>query len=76
MKTLTRPTLTILSKRQQEILRAACDGAADKVIAAELGVSPRTLEGHWRAIHQKLGTSNRCQAGFIFAAIRGQTFGT
>ena len=70
MNTLTQPTLTILSKRQQEILQAACDGVPDKVIAADLGVSPRTLEGHWRAIHQKLGTTNRCQAGFTFAALR------
>lgn len=59
-----------LSKRQQEILQAACVGTPDKVIADKLGVSPRTLEGHWRAIHQKLGTTNRCQAGFIFAALR------
>jgi len=70
MNTLTPTTLTILSKRQQEILEAACAGAPDKVIAADLGVSPRTLEGHWRAIHQKLGTTNRCQAGFLFAALR------
>jgi len=40
------------------------------MIAIELGVSPRTLEGHWRAIHQKLGTMNRCQAGFMFAVLR------
>jgi hypothetical protein len=33
-------------------------------------LSPRTLEGHWRAIHRKLGSVNRCQAGFIFAALR------
>jgi hypothetical protein len=48
----------------------------------KLGVSPRTLEGHWRAIQRKLGSVNRCQAGFIFAALRdnrgepGQTFTT
>jgi DNA-binding NarL/FixJ family response regulator len=70
MKTLTPPTLTVLSKRQQEILQAACGGVPDKAIAADLGVSPRTLEGHWRAIHQKLGTANRCQAGFVYAALR------
>jgi DNA-binding NarL/FixJ family response regulator len=70
MKNLAPPAFTSLSKRQQEILSAACGGVPDKVIAADLGVSPRTLEGHWRAIHQKLGTSNRCQAGFIFAALR------
>lgn len=70
MNTLVPPPHTTLSKRQEEILRAACEGVPDKAIAADLGVSPRTLEGHWRAIHQKLGTTNRCQAGFIFAALR------
>jgi len=63
-------TLAFLSKRQQEILLAACLGTPDKVIADKLGVSPRTLEGHWRAIHRKLGSVNRCQAGFLFAAVR------
>jgi DNA-binding NarL/FixJ family response regulator len=63
-------TAVLLSKRQQEILLAACLGTPDKVIADNLGVSPRTLEGHWRAIHRKLGSLNRCQAGFLFAAAR------
>ena len=70
MKTIALPTVVGLSKRQEEVLRAACEGMGDKAIAAELGVSPRTLESHWRAIHQKLGTANRCQAGFVFAALR------
>ena len=65
---LIAPTL---SRRQEEILQAACvAGLPDKVIAEQLGVSPRTLEGHWRAIHRKLGTLNRCQAGFMFAMLR------
>jgi DNA-binding NarL/FixJ family response regulator len=64
------PALMALSKRQEEVLQAACDGKPDKFIAGQLGVSPRTLEGHWRAIHRKLGSVNRCQAGFIYAAIR------
>ena len=67
---LTAPTL---SRRQEEILHAACVGIPDKVIAEKLGVSPRTLEGHWRAIHRKLGTLNRCQAGFMFALLRENT---
>ena len=40
---LTIPILTVLSKRQEEIFQAACDGVPDKIIAAELGVSPQTL---------------------------------
>ena len=75
MNTLTSAVSSNLSKRQQEILQAACVGTPDKVIADKLGVSPRTLEGHWRAIHQKLGTSNRCQAGFTFVALRENTQG-
>jgi DNA-binding NarL/FixJ family response regulator len=62
--------LKVLSKRQQEILQAACGGKTDKIIAEQLGVSPRTLEGHWRAIHRKLGSVNRCQAGFIYGVLR------
>lgn len=67
-----RPTL---SKRQEEVLEAACLGAPDKVIAERLQVSTRTLEGHWRAIHRKLGSLNRCQAGFLFAALRENPHG-
>ena len=62
-----RPTL---SKRQEEILQAVALGTPDKLIAAALKVSTRTLEGHWRAIHRKLGCLNRCQAGFRFASLR------
>jgi DNA-binding CsgD family transcriptional regulator len=75
MKTLTAPISPALSKRQEEILQAASVGMPDKLIAEQLGVSPRTLEGHWRAIHRKLGSVNRCQAGFIFAALRENTRG-
>ena len=56
---LTIPILSALSKRQEEILQAACEGLPDKLIADRLGVSPRTLEGHWRAIHHKLGSVMR-----------------
>ncbi len=65
----------VLSKRQREILLAACLGKTDKTIADTLGVSPRTMEGHWRAIHRKLGSVNRCQAGFLFAILRESTQG-
>lgn len=64
-----------LSKRQQEILAASALGAPDKVIADQLQISTRTLEGHWRAIHRKLGSLNRCQAGFLFAALRENPHG-
>ena len=68
-------TLPSLSRRQAEILQLACVGAPDKRIAEKLQVSTRTLEGHWRAIHRKLGSLNRCQAGFLFAALRENPYG-
>ena len=73
MNALTPLVAPALSKRQEEILLSACVGMTDKVIADKLGVSPRTLESHWRAIRRKLGTVNRCQAGYVFAALRETT---
>lgn len=67
--------LPSLSRRQAEILQLACVGAPDKQIAEKLQVSTRTPEGHWRAIHRKLGSLNRCQAGFLFAALRKNPHG-
>jgi DNA-binding CsgD family transcriptional regulator len=73
MKTPTFPVSLVLSRRQEEILQAACEGLPDKLIADRLGISPRTPEGHWRAIHHKLGSVNRCQARLIFTAPREST---
>jgi DNA-binding CsgD family transcriptional regulator len=75
MKALSATVRPQLSKRQEEILQAAALGVPDKLIADNLEVSTRTLEGHWRAIHRKLGSLNRCQAGFLFAALRENTHG-
>ena len=75
IETSTLSLKPILSKRQEEILLAASLGSPDKVIAEKLQVSTRTLEGHWRAIHRKLGSLNRCQAGFLFALLRENTHG-
>jgi DNA-binding CsgD family transcriptional regulator len=72
---LSPAALPELSKRQQEILAASALGASDKLIADQLQISTRTLEGHWRAIHRKLGSLNRCQAGFLFAALRENPHG-
>jgi DNA-binding CsgD family transcriptional regulator len=73
IKALSATLRPSLSKRQEEILQAAALGVPDKLIADNLEVSTRTLEGHWRAIHRKLGSLNRCQAGFLFAALRENT---
>ena len=48
----------ILSGREQQILRGVAAGWEDSVIAAELGISPATVEAHRKHIRQKLGVHN------------------
>lgn len=51
-----------LSRRELEVLRAAARGLANKQIAAELGLSPRTVQTHLTNIFAKLGVSSRTEA--------------
>jgi FixJ family two-component response regulator len=44
-----------LSKRELQVLRLIIDGKANKVIAGELTLSPKTVEAHRAAIMRKLG---------------------
>lgn len=47
--------LSRLSRKQREVLPIICDGHSNKVAAHELGMSPRTLEQHRKAIMVKTG---------------------
>jgi len=49
--------LSQLSNRELEVLRRIADGLGSKEIAAELGVSPRTVETHRANLMRKLGVS-------------------
>lgn len=51
-----------LSPREREVLRLVAAGKANKEIAAELGVTERTVKFHVTAIFNKLGAENRAQA--------------
>lgn len=46
--------LSALSKREQQVLALLVEGKLSKVIADELGISPRTVEGHRARIMSKL----------------------
>ena len=52
----------ILSKREAEVIRRAREGATDKEIADELGLSVPTLRTYWGRVRQKLGAVNRTHA--------------
>jgi DNA-binding CsgD family transcriptional regulator len=51
-----------LSPRESEVLRLLARGRSTQSLAAELGISPRTVHKHTERIHAKLGTHDRAQA--------------
>jgi len=54
--------LTLLTKRELEILSSLAAGRTNKEIAAEKAVSTNTVKYHIRNLFEKLGVSNRGQA--------------
>ena len=53
-----------LTPREREVLQSFSDGAPNKVVAARLSLSPRTVEMHRARIFRKLDVSNLPQALF------------
>lgn len=51
-----------LSLREREILRMLSQGATSKEIAADLGLSPKTVDNHRARILTKLGAANTAEA--------------
>lgn len=51
-----------LTPRERMVLRSLVLGRPNKVIAHELGISPRTVEAHRAAIMQKLGVRSLAEA--------------
>lgn len=53
-----RSRIAELSQRQQQVMQLAVNGATNKEIAAELGISPRTVEDYRAWVMQRLGAKN------------------
>jgi NarL family two-component system response regulator LiaR len=51
-----------LTDREMDVLRAAAHGHANKVIAAQLGISVQTVQVHLHNVFGKLGVSSRSEA--------------
>jgi DNA-binding NarL/FixJ family response regulator len=49
-----RGMLEVLTRREREVLTLVADGRTNKEIAADLGISPRTVESHREAVTRKL----------------------
>lgn len=54
--------VSALSPREREVLAALVEGKANKMIAFELGISPRTVEVHRANLMEKLGVRSLPEA--------------
>jgi DNA-binding NarL/FixJ family response regulator len=62
LKTAARSDRPVLTDRQIEVLRRISAGQLNKVIAADLGVSEKTVKSHITAIFKALNVMNRSEA--------------
>jgi DNA-binding NarL/FixJ family response regulator len=51
-----------LSERELEVLRLLAEGMHNRELAAQLGISPRTVDRHCDNIYAKLGVGSRTEA--------------
>ncbi len=56
--TSTATPLSKLTDRERDVLIRLVQGKQNKVVARELGISPRTVEAHRARIMQRLGVTN------------------
>lgn len=57
-----------LSDREREVLSAVAQGENSRMIAARLGIQPKTVDHHKASIYRKLNVRNQAQA--VAAAVR------
>ena len=66
---LTRTSSLALTPTETKVAHLAGQGLSTKAVAAELGISPRTVETHLAAVYGKLGVSSRAELGRFMARI-------
>jgi DNA-binding CsgD family transcriptional regulator len=64
-----RSTIETLTEREREILDLLAQGLSNKMIAAQLYLSVRTVEGHLANIYSRLGVHSRTEAMLIAVKI-------
>jgi DNA-binding CsgD family transcriptional regulator len=58
--------LSILSRREAEVLKFTSLGLTNRQVAARLNVSIHAVKFHLAAIYRKLGVSNRTEAAVVY----------
>jgi HD-GYP domain-containing protein (c-di-GMP phosphodiesterase class II) len=61
---------SLLTGREISVLRCVAVGQSDKEIAADLGISPRTVHHHVARVYRKIGVSSRAAAA-LYAVENG-----
>ncbi|UUU19185.1 ATP-binding protein [Streptomyces sp. DSM 40750] len=62
-----------LTRREQEVARLITRGMTNKAIAAELVLSPRTVDGHVERLFDKIGVNSRAQVAVWMARVGRDT---
>lgn len=57
-----------LTGREREVLRLVGEGATNRLVARQLGISEKTVKNHLSSVFTKLGVTSRSQA--VLAAFR------
>jgi two-component system, NarL family, nitrate/nitrite response regulator NarL len=55
----------LLTSREREVALAVAEGASNKEIARQLGITERTIKAHTGAIFEKLGVRDRMQLSLV-----------
>jgi DNA-binding NarL/FixJ family response regulator len=55
----------LLTERERQVALAVADGASNKEIARQLGITERTIKAHTSAIFEKLGVRDRMQLSLV-----------
>ena len=64
LKTADARGMSLLSKREQDVVRCVTEGLTNREIADRLGLSQHTVKNHLFRIFDKLGVSNRIELLF------------
>jgi DNA-binding CsgD family transcriptional regulator len=64
---LTRSAALTLTPTEARVARLAGDGLSTRDVAADMGISPRTVETHLASLYGKLGVTSRAELGRVMA---------